>query len=204
MFCPPKLIFGGTEAARSSFHVLRSRTCFRRYRGRQVQFSCSALPNPFSAVPRALGPVFMFYALGHVFNGTKAAMSSFHVLRSQTYFWRYRGVMSNFHILRTRTRSRQYRGRQVPFSCFVLPDPFSAVPRVSSPVYLFCAPRLIFGGTEADGSLFMFCTPELIFGGTEGVESSFHVLRFHTHFRRNRGRRCLPLKYFKSRASRFE
>jgi hypothetical protein len=35
----------------------------------------------------------------------------------------------------------------------------------------------------------MFCAPILIFGGTEGVGSHFLVLRARTHFRRYRGRR---------------
>jgi hypothetical protein len=33
----------------------------------------------------------------------------------------------------------------------------------------------------------MFCAPGLIFGGTEGVDSRFHVLRTRNHFRRCRG-----------------
>jgi Plant mobile domain len=40
----------------SRFHVLRAPTHFRRYRGRQVPFSCFALLDSFSAVPRASGP----------------------------------------------------------------------------------------------------------------------------------------------------
>jgi hypothetical protein len=59
------------------------------------------------AVPRALGPVYMFCAfilifygtegakssfhcaLGPAFRGTEGVRSSFHVLRSLTHFWRY-------------------------------------------------------------------------------------------------------------------
>jgi hypothetical protein len=51
----------------------------------------------------------------------------------------------------------------VPFSCFALPKTFPAVPRVSGPVFLFCA-------------------PELVFRGTEGVRSRFHALRDRTYF----------------------
>jgi hypothetical protein len=46
---------------------------------------------------------------------------------------------------------------------------FSAVPRASGPVFMFCAPGLVFSGTE-------------------GVVSRFHVLCSQTHFRRYRGR----------------
>jgi hypothetical protein len=52
----PRLVLGGTEVTRSSFHLLLSRIRFRRYRGGLVQFSCFVLPNSFSAVPRVLGP----------------------------------------------------------------------------------------------------------------------------------------------------
>jgi hypothetical protein len=182
MFCVPRLIFGGNEGIGSRFHVLRARTHFRRYRGHRVPFSCFARPDSFSAVPSASGPV----------------------LRSRTHF-------------------RQYRARQVPFSCFARLDSFLAIQRASGPIFKFCAPGLIFGGTEGNGSrflvlcswtsvrqsrvckvpfscfarsdsllaitrasgpVFMFCAPELVFGGVEGVGSRFHVLRSQTRFRR--------------------
>jgi hypothetical protein len=66
----------------------------------------------------------------------------------------------------------RYRGRRLSFSCFVLPNSFSAVPRAS-------------------GLFFKFCAPWLIFDGTYGVVSRFHVLHARTHFRRHRGRRVL-------------
>jgi hypothetical protein len=60
------------------------------------------------------------------------------------------------------------------------------------PVFMFCAPRLVFDGTEGIGSRFhvlrsrgldfMFCDPGLVFGGTKGVRSRFHVLRSRTCF----------------------
>jgi hypothetical protein len=146
MFCASRLVFGGTEGAESRFHVLRSRTLFRRYRGRGVPFSCFALLDSFSVEPRASRPVFMFFAPGHVFGGTE-------------------GVGSRFHIFRSRTRFRRYRGPRIPFSCFGLPDSFSAVPRASGPVFMLCASGLVFGGTES-------------------VKSRFHVLRSRTRFRR--------------------
>jgi hypothetical protein len=146
LFCVPGLIFHGTEGVGSRFHVLRSRTRFRRYGGRRVPFSCFARPDSITAVPRASGPVFMFCALGLFLDGIE-------------------GIVSRFHVLLSRTHFRRYRGRRVPVSCFVLPDSFSAVSRASCPVFMFCAPGLVFGGTE-------------------GVGSRFHVLRARTRFRR--------------------
>jgi hypothetical protein len=139
MFCAPELIFAGTEGVRPRFHVFRSRTCFRRWRGHQVQFSCFARPDSFSAVLRDLGLVFMFCALGLVFGNSE-------------------GVGSRFHVLRSMTRFRRCRVRRVPFSYFVRPDSFSAVPRASDLV-------------------FMFSATEHILNGAEGIGSCFHVLR---------------------------
>jgi hypothetical protein len=216
MFCAPRRIFGGTKGVGSRFHVLRSRTRFRLYRLCRVQFSCFALPDPFSAIPTASGPVIMLCAPGTVLDCTE-------------------GVRSRFHVLRSKTRFRRFRARRVPFSCFALPEPFSAVPRhrdpfflfcapfsfvpsVSGPVFMFCAFGLISGGTEgivsrfrrdrrrrvpsscfalpdpflavstASDPVFMFCADRIIFGGTEGVGSRFYVLRSRTHFRRYRRR----------------
>jgi hypothetical protein len=157
MFFAPEHIFGSTEGVGSSFHVLRSRTRFRRCRGRRVSFSCFACPNTFSAVPRVSCPVFRFYAPGLVFGGSG-------------------GMGSHFLILFVRTRVPRYRGRPFPFSCFPHPDMFSTEPRPS-------------------GLVFKFCAPVLIFDGTEGVESRFHVLCSRTHFRRYRGPR-VPFSCF--------
>jgi hypothetical protein len=128
MFCRPRPIFGDTEGVVSHFRVLRARTHFRRYRGRRVLFSCHALPNSFSAVLgrrvpfpcfsfpdifstvlRASNLVFMFCAPGLIFDGTV-------------------GVLSRIHILRAWTRFRRYQWCRVPFSCYALPDTFSAEP----------------------------------------------------------------------------
>jgi hypothetical protein len=81
------------------------------------------------------------------------------------FFGGTEGVGSRFYVLRPRTRFPWYRVRRVPFSCFELSDSFSAVMRASGPVLMFCAPRLIFDGTE-------------------GVGSRFHVLHSRTSFRR--------------------
>jgi hypothetical protein len=181
MFCALVLFFGGAESSWSLFHVLRSRTHFRQDRVRSVPFSCFALPHSFSAVPRALGLVFVFCTPRLVF------------------------VVCN-----PRTQFRLYRWRQDPLSHFALPDTFSAFRMASGPDFMFCAPGLIFGATEvvgsrihilrsrpcfpwyrgcrvpfscfarrdsfstiprASGLVFMFCVPGLIFGGNEGVGS---------------------------------
>jgi hypothetical protein len=193
VFYAPKLIFGSSESVGSRFHVLRARHRFRRFRGRRDPFSYFALPDSFLAVPRASDPVFMFCIPRHVFGGAEGVGSCFRVLRARTRFRPFRerrvpfscfvcpssfsavprpsgpvfmfcapvivfgdseSVGSHFHVLRSRTRFRQYRGRRLPFSCFTLRDSFSAVSRVSCPVFIFCAPGLVFGGTEGVGSHF--------------------------------------------------
>jgi hypothetical protein len=218
MFCAPGLVFGGIKDVEPRFHVLQSRTRFRRYRGRRVPFSCFARPDSLSAVPSASDPVFMFCAHELIFGGTEGVGSLFHVLRSQTHF-------------------RPYRGCRVLFSCFARPDSFSAVPRALCPAFMFCAPEIIFGGTEgvgsrfhvlrsenhfrrgrvrrvtlscfalpdslsavarASGPVFMFCALKLIFVGAECVGSCCHVLRALTHFRRYRGRQ-VPFYVLRSR-----
>jgi hypothetical protein len=143
MFSAPGHVFGGIKDVGSCFHVLRSRTHFWRYRGCRVPFSRFPFPDSFSAVS---GPVFLFFAHGLVFGGSEGVRSRFHVFRSQTHFGRY-------------------RGRLLQFSCFARSDSFSAVLSASSPVFMFSAPGIIFGGTV-------------------GVGSRFHVLRSRTHFRR--------------------
>jgi hypothetical protein len=174
MFCSPVLVFGGTEGVGSRLHVLRARTRFRRNQGRRVSFSCFALPYSFSVVPRATGTVFLFCVPELVFDGTGGVGSRFHVLRSRIHFRRYQGRQSHFHVLPARTRFLRYRGRQVPFSCFALLDSFSAVPRSSGPVFMFCAPAPIIGRTEGVGSRFHVLRSRTHLGGTEGVGCRFH------------------------------
>jgi hypothetical protein len=140
MFCAPGLVFDGTVGVGSRFHVLRSQTRFQRCGGRRLLFSCFALPDSFSAVPTASCPVFMFCPSEHVFDGSEGVGSRFHVLRSRTRFRRCAVHRVRFHVLRARTRFRRYRGRLVWISCFAFPDLFSAVPRASAPVFMFCAP----------------------------------------------------------------
>jgi hypothetical protein len=129
MFCAPELIFDGTDGVGYRFHVYRSRAHFRQCGGCRVPFSCFALPDMFSAVPRASGPVFMFCVPRHIFGGAE-------------------GIGSYFNDLRCWTRFHRYRGSRLQFSCFRLPNLLSALSRVSSPVFMFCASRLVFGGNE--------------------------------------------------------
>jgi hypothetical protein len=135
----------------------------------------------------------MFCAPGLVFGYNEGVGSHFLVLRSRTHFRRYRryrvpfscsglisdgteGVEFGYHILRFRTRFRRYRGRRDPFSCLVRPNSFRTILRAS-------------------GSIVMFCAPEIIFGGTEDVGSHFHISRARTRFQRYRGRR-VPFSSF--------
>jgi hypothetical protein len=197
VICTPEIGFGGIAGVPSRFHVLHSLTHFRRYRGCRVLFSFFVRPDSFSAVLRASGPVFMLCATGLIFGDTKGIPSRFHVVPSRTCFWRY-------------------QGRRVLFSLFALPNSFFAVSSVSGPVFMFCAPELVFGSTDGVGSrfldlharnrfrwyrgrpfpfscfalldsfsavprvsghVFIFCPPGLVFGCTEGVGSRFHVVR---------------------------
>jgi hypothetical protein len=135
MFCAPILVVGVAECVRSRFHILHSRTRFRRCRVRWVPFSRFTRPHSFSAVPRPSGPVFMFCAPGLIFDGTE-------------------GVRSRFHVLRSRTHFRRDRGRPIPFSCLTLPDSLSVVPSSSGLVFMFYAPELVFGDTEGVGTRF--------------------------------------------------
>jgi hypothetical protein len=165
MFYAPGLVFSGTHGVGSRFQVLRAWTRFRRYRGRQVPFQCFALPDTFSTERMASGPVF-FFACPDSFSAVPRVSSPVFMFCASIVVSRgTEGVVSRFLVLRSRTRFRRYQGRQVLFSCFARPDSFSTVPRASAIVFLFCAPRLVFSGTE-------------------GVGSRFHVLRARTHFRR--------------------
>jgi hypothetical protein len=157
MFCASKLILDGTNGVGSRFHDLHTRSCFHLYGGRRVVFSCFALRDSFSAFRRASGPVFLFCAPKLIFGGTEGVVFRFHVVRSRTHFWRFRGCWGLF-------------------SCFVSPYSFSAVLRELGPVFLFCAPGHVFAVQRATGPVFMFYAPRLIFGCSEGVRSRFNVL----------------------------
>jgi hypothetical protein len=176
MFYVPGLIFVGTEGVESCFHVLRSRARFRRYRGRPVPVLCFAIPNSFSVVSRASRPSYMFSSRGH----------DFIFCAPRLLFGRTGGVRSRFHILCSRTRFRWYRGRQVPFSYLALPESFLAIPRASGPVFMFCAPIILFSRTGGIGSCFLMLRARTRFDGTEALGSCFLLLRSRTHFRRYR------------------
>jgi hypothetical protein len=167
MFFGSGLIFGGTDNVGSRFLVLRTRTHFRRYRGRRVSFSCFSGPDSFSAVRKTSGLVFMFCAHGLVFGCTECVWSRFHVLRSRTHF-------------------RRDRGRGVLFSCFVLPNSFSTVPSASGLFSCFARLDSFSAIPRASSPVFIFCVPRLVFSCTEGVGSGFHVLHSRTRFQRCR------------------
>jgi hypothetical protein len=171
MFCAPGLVFGGTEGVGSRFHVMCSRTSFRRCRRRRLPFSCFARLYSFSTEPRASAPDFMFCAPGlrRRYRGHRVLFLMF--CMPGLIFDEIEGVGSHFHVLRSRTHFRRYRGRRFPISYFASPYTFSAELRALGPVYMFCAPGLVFGSTERVGS-------------------RFHVLRCQTCFRRYRGRRA--------------
>jgi hypothetical protein len=177
MLCAPRLIFSGAECVGSRFHVLCSRTHFRRYRGRWLLFSCFEQRDPFSAIPRSSGPVFMFCAPRLDFGGTEGAGSGFHVLRSRARFRRYggrlvsissfacpdsfcygiEGVVSRFHVLRSRTLFRRCRVRRVPFSCFAHPGLiFSRFDDVHSCFHVFPLPDMFLAVRRSSGPVFLF------------------------------------------------
>jgi hypothetical protein len=111
----------------------------------------------------------MFCALGLVFGGAECVGSRFNVLHSQNHF-------------------RRYRGHLVPTSCFACPDTFSVVPGWRRVLFsCFARPGSFSTISGASGPVFLFCAPGLVFGGSEGVRSRFHVLRARTRFQRYRG-----------------
>jgi hypothetical protein len=186
MFCVPGLIFGGTGRVRSRFHVLRSRTHFRRYRGSCVPFSCFVLPDSLLAMPSASGPVFIFCALGLVYGDTDGVGYLIQVLHSRTHFTpvpgasgpiflfgapglvfgNTKGVGSRFLVLRSRTRFQRYRGRRVPFSYFAPRTRFLRFHGRRVLCSCFARPNTFLVVPRASGPVFMFCTPVLVFSST--------------------------------------
>jgi hypothetical protein len=176
MFCPPRHVYGGSDGVGSRFHVLRSLTRYQRYGGRRVQFSCFVRPDSSSAETKVPGPTFMFPHPETFPAVPRVSGPVFKFCAPELFFCGTAGIGSHFLVLRARTRFRRNRGCRLPYSCFMLPDSFSALPRASAPVFMFYVPRLIFEGTK-------------------GVRSRFHVLRSQTCFRRCRLRRVL-FSYF--------
>jgi hypothetical protein len=113
------------------------------------------LPDSFSALPWASGPVFMFFAPRPVLGGTEATSPIILFYAPGLVFDGTVGVGSSFHVWRSRTHFRRYSGPRVPFSCFALPDSFSVVPWASGPAFTFCALGLVFDGTRDVGSHFL-------------------------------------------------
>jgi hypothetical protein len=176
MFCTPEFVLGGTEEVGTHLHVLRSRTHFGRYRGRRAQFSYFVLADSFGAVPRASGPVFMFFTPGLIFGGTDGIGSRFHFLLPNSFSTIPRVSGPVFYVLRSRARFGLKRGRWVPFSSFTLLVLFWTVQRARGPVFMFCAIRIVWCRTKGGGF-------------------RFPVLRSLPRFRRYRGRR-VPFSCF--------
>jgi hypothetical protein len=139
-----------------------------------------SLPESFPAVPRASGPVFKFCAPGLVFGGTAGMGSRFHVLRSRTHFWRYEVVDS-------RCLFWWCRVRLVPILCFMRLDLFSAVLRATGPVFQFCAPGHVFGGTVGIGSRFQVLRSRTRFLWYRGRQVPFSSFARFDFFQRYRG-----------------
>jgi hypothetical protein len=154
MFVAPGLVFGETQGVGSHFHVLRYQTRFRWCGVSRIPFSSFVLPDSFSAISTASGPIFMFCVPILVFDGTEGVGSHFHVLRGLVIgdtevvgscfnvlrariFGGAEGVGSRFNILRSLSRFRRIRECRLPFSCFARPNSFSTVPTTSGPVFKF-------------------------------------------------------------------
>jgi hypothetical protein len=90
MFCASGLVFGGAEGVRSRFHRL-------------IPFSYFPLPDMFLAIPRASGPVVMFYAPGLVYGGTEGVGLVFMFCATGLIFEGTEGVPTRFHVLRSQT-----------------------------------------------------------------------------------------------------
>jgi hypothetical protein len=126
MFCAPELLFDDIH-------------------GRRVPFSYFALPYSFSVVTRASGPIFLFCAPGLVFDDIQGDAGIVYMFCAPgLIFGGTKGVGSCFHVLRSMTRFRRRRVRRFPISCFARPDSFSAVPRESGPIFMFCTSGLVF------------------------------------------------------------
>jgi hypothetical protein len=141
----------------------------------------------------------MFCALRRVFGGAECVGSRFNVLRSRNRFRRYRGRRVPFsYFARPDSFSAVSGWRRVPFKCVARPNSFSAVPRASGLDFMFCAPRLIFDGTEGVGSRFHVLRSRTNFQWFIRRRVPFHVLRTSSRFRRYQGR-LVPFSYFAPR-----
>jgi hypothetical protein len=107
-------------------------------------------------------------ASGLIFDGTEKAKFSFHILRSQTHFERY-------------------RGRRILFSSFALLNLFSAVPRASDLVLMFWVVRLVLDVTDGVGSSFHVLRFRTHLGQYRGRRVEFSCFALLDSFRRCRG-----------------
>jgi hypothetical protein len=88
IFCAPGQVFGCSDDVVSRFHILRSRSRFGRYRGRQSHFHVLPTGTCFRRCRGRRGPIFMFYAPGLIFSGAEVVGCRFHVLRAHPRFRR--------------------------------------------------------------------------------------------------------------------
>jgi hypothetical protein len=199
MFCAPGLIFGKNKGVGSRFDVLRSASCFSRYRWRQVPFSSFALPDTFSTVPRASGPVFMFCVHRFVFGVPRVSRPIFMFCALEHVFGGTKGVQTRFHVLLSRTYFLRCRVRRVLFSCFVRPglifdgsggDGFRFhVLRAGNSFWWYGGRRVLISCFAClDSFLAKTRASAPVFDGIGDVGSRFQVLRARTHLRRYRGR----------------
>jgi hypothetical protein len=184
LFYAPGSIFGSEVGVGSSFHILRSRARFGRYRWRRVQFSCFALSDSFWAISRVSGHVFTFisrtyfwrrdqfscFALSDLFWAVATTSGADFMFCAPGSFSTILRAPVHFSCFPLRTRFGWYQGHRVAFSCFALPDSFSTVPRVLVAVFLVCAPRHNLGGID-------------------GVRPRFHILCSRTRLGQYRWRR---------------
>jgi hypothetical protein len=149
----------------------------------------------FLGVTRSSCPFFMFCAPELSTGGTAGVMYHFKFCATELVFDDTEGVGARFHVLRYQTLFGRYRGRRGLFLSFALSDTFLAVPRESGPVFMFCAPRLVFDSTEVIQARFHVLRYRTLMGVTECAGIRFHVLFSQTSFGRYRGRR-LPFSSF--------
>jgi hypothetical protein len=135
----------------------------------------------------------MCCAFGLIFGGIEGVGSRFCVLRFLISCQWYRGrrLWFSCNALPDSFSTVPFLAMpRAPGPIFILSllDPFSAVPRAPSPVFILSLPNPFSAVPSVRGRVLIFCAPELIFGGTEGAGSRFHVLRSWTRLQRYQGR----------------
>jgi hypothetical protein len=135
----------------------------------------------------------MCCAFGLIFGGIEGVGSRFCVLRFLISCQRYRGrrLWFSCNALPDSFSTVPFLAiPRAPGPIFILSllDPFSAVPRASGPIFILSLPNPFSAVPSVRGRVLIFCAPGLIFGGTEGAGSRFHVLRSWTRLQRYQGR----------------